>query len=500
MSELHVAEDPTSPSLESTPAPSRRRWRPWWGILLLLVLAWSVGFYSYYRHVSDRDLREAIAEADRLEPNGWRIDDIEAQRRFGPDEENAALVVLKVKGLTPANWPPSTNAGTPGGSVATPPVPLDLWARFGELPPEVQLDPATHEDLKQELAKIGPAVEAANTLSGLTEGRFAVFWAPDGVSTILQCQDSRRAAILLQWMAILRAQDADANGACRALRGLIAASRAIGDEPTTVSQLIRMALEAMLVNTLERVLAQTQPSADELKLLQELLVAEEAEPLLFYGARGERAGMNNFVEAIKTGRTSASVVTGGTPGAADYFMSIAARRSHGQFLHLMNDYVEATRLPVEEQPARLKAIDQQVLQARMQYDVLIPLLMPAVRNSGEAFARTRAQLRCAVAALALERYRRDHGDWPKKLTDLEGKYLVTVPTDPYDRQPLRYLRTDDGVVVYSVGPDHEDNGGASNRHSSLAKHADLAFRLWDVRQRRQAPAELLAPPTLSLAP
>ncbi len=144
MSELHVAEAPASPSPESSSAPPRRRWRRWVGVLFLLILAWGVGFYAYYRHVSDRDLREAIAEADRLEPNGWRMEDIESQRRVVPDEENAALVVLKVKALTPPSWPPTTPGGSPGNAIVTPAVPLDLWARLGELPPEVQLDPATH--------------------------------------------------------------------------------------------------------------------------------------------------------------------------------------------------------------------------------------------------------------------------------------------------------------------------------------------------------------------
>jgi hypothetical protein len=500
MSELQVAEASASPSPESPPAPSRRRWPRWVGALFLLILAWSVGFYAYYRHVSDRDLREAIAEADRLEPNGWRMDDIESQRRVVPDEENAALVVLKVKALTPRNWPSTSPGGSPGDPPTTPAVPLDLWARLGELPPEAQLDPATHSELKTELDGMREAVATANTLNGLTEGRFPVAWAPNGVSTQLQCQEARRAATLLQWLAVLRAQDGDINGACRALHGLLVCCRAIGDEPTTISQLVRMSLEAIFVQTLERVLAQGQPSADALKRLQELLVAEEAEPLLLYAARGERAGMHNFVEELKAGRTSASPVTGGSSVLSDPVMSLVARRSHGQFLRLMNEYVETARLPVEDQPDRLKAIDHQVREAKVHYNVLIALLMPAITKSGETYLRTRAHLRCTVVALALERYRRDHGDWPKKLTDLEGKYLVTVPIDPYNRQPLCYLPTDDGVVVYSVGPDLEDNSGATNRHSYLAKHTDLTFRLWDVRHRRQAPAELLAPPTEAFGP
>jgi len=66
-------------------------------------------------------------------------------------------------------------------------------------------------------------------------------------------------------------------------------------------------------------------------------------------------------------------------------------------------------------------------------------------------------------------------------------YVREALSDPYDGQPLRWLRLDDGVEVYSIGPDGEDNGGKMDRQHPLTPGTDLGFRLWDVAKRRQPP-------------
>jgi hypothetical protein len=97
-------------------------------------------------------------------------------------------------------------------------------------------------------------------------------------------------------------------------------------------------------------------------------------------------------------------------------------------------------------------------------------------------------LNCARAALAVERYRRAQGHWPRHLDALVPTWLKEVPRDPYDARPLRYRRTADGVVVYSVGPDGTDNGGKLARNTAPKDGDDLGFQLWDVSKRRQKPA------------
>ena len=91
----------------------------------------------------------------------------------------------------------------------------------------------------------------------------------------------------------------------------------------------------------------------------------------------------------------------------------------------------------------------------------------------EAIARTRT----ALASLAIERYRLATGRLPEKLGDLVPAYLDAIPQDPFDGKPLRYKKLVKGYVVYSIGEDGEDNGGAEKNTEghSYGKGTDITF-------------------------
>ncbi len=89
----------------------------------------------------------------------------------------------------------------------------------------------------------------------------------------------------------------------------------------------------------------------------------------------------------------------------------------------------------------------------------IKLLFPAFLQVRQAMVRTLANSNGALAAVAVIRYQRQHGRLPETLNDLVGEFLEQVPLDPLDGQPLRYQRTDDGFVIYSVGVNQTDDGG-----------------------------------------
>ena len=97
-----------------------------------------------------------------------------------------------------------------------------------------------------------------------------------------------------------------------------------------------------------------------------------------------------------------------------------------------------------------------------------------------------AQLRTAVAALAAERFRIDHGRWPESLDQLVPRYIKAVPRDPFKEGPLKLVKLPDGVFIYSVGFDGKDDGGKINPKLRIRDGADTGFRLWNVDQRRQA--------------
>jgi hypothetical protein len=104
------------------------------------------------------------------------------------------------------------------------------------------------------------------------------------------------------------------------------------------------------------------------------------------------------------------------------------------------------------------------------------------------FPVSRARLRCAAVAMALERYRQKHGRWPDRLTDLVPEFLSAVPVDPFDGAPLRYRRQEEGVSVYALGRGPRDDGGAfATLNNPLAPTSNVGFRLWDPERRRWPP-------------
>jgi hypothetical protein len=481
------------------PKPRRRRRLLWVGVPLVLFVLWLAGMYAFFAYWMDRELRAAMAAADRDSPGGWKLEDIEAHREQVPDEENAALVVMKVKSLLPAAWPMEVKPSKPE--------PGPTWdMRLYELPPEVQLDAALLCSLRESLARVEPARAEARKLIGMTRGRFPLQWDDSIYLTKLNSPDARTASNLLRYEATLAAQDGDADRALALVRGMLEAARSVGDEPLLLSALVRFAGDVQAVQALERALAQGEPSIRELEAVQALLEKELAEPLLLQAVRGERAGMHKLLLSMRHGTTDLSelewIGTGPRPrkNFVDYFGPSLARYAHAHVLELMNQYVEAAKLSPEKQPPVLNNLDQKVRKAKAEYDIVTALIMPAMNKVSSTSCRSMGNLRCAAVALALERYRRDYRRWPETLDALVPKYLVAVPKDPQDGKPLRFTRRPDGVIVYWIGPDGTDDGGKLNRGNPWAQGTDQGFQLWDVNQRRQPVKELLPQPEEEPAP
>lgn len=460
---------------ESAASDTRWRWRKWllFSILGLVVLLLGVKAYQFLIGNFSAKLEEAIAEADRQDP-GWRLQELEARRRVIPDDRNSAGPALMVRTMMPRDW--STEK---------------LDRLLEKLPPEAQLNDQQQRELIDLLEAVEGPISQALVLADMPEGRYAINWSPDYISTLLpHTQEVRGVANLLLTGALLEAQEGNGDVTLRYCQAALNAGRSIGDEPTMISLLVRVACREMTIRCIERTLAQTLPSEASLRSIQKLLEDEEAQPLLLIAARGERAGQHQLLQAIKDGNVNASQLAGlgGSSGFQGWAGNLAggtlARRAHPWTLRWMSEFVEIAKLPLEEQEPRLRELE---IQVKNDPPVLSRLLIPAVLKVSQAFQRSQATVRCAIMALAAERYRLAKGHWPDSLSALVPEFVGKVATDPYDGAPLRYRRLADGVVIYSVGPDKTDDGGTLDRTNPLRAGTDLGFRLWDVAQRRQPP-------------
>lgn len=91
--------------------------------------------------------------------------------------------------------------------------------------------------------------------------------------------------------------------------------------------------------------------------------------------------------------------------------------------------------------------------------------------------KTVAQVRLAVTALAVERWRSAHGGRvPELISEITPNFLSAIPSDPFDGRPLRFKQLEKGYVIYSIGEDLTDDGGKTKTANAAdSNHYDITF-------------------------
>lgn len=456
-----------------------------WGVLILAVLA-AIGVFWNHTKMTSK-LQKTLAELDRTDP-GWRLEEIEAARADLPEEENSARVVVAATGQMPKRWP---SEGFPD-------------ERLRQLPPTEMLSGEDFVRLSKELADAGASLAIARKLADMPRGRHRIDHARNPIATLLpHLQECRNLVSLLTYESMRRNQKKDSKNALTVCRAALNAARSIGEEPFFISQLVRISCVVIVCEAIERTLAQGEPLPEDLSVLQKLLETEDAFRGLLISTRGERAMLNKVFEGIERGELDVNelegLYRGGRPSQSDRLKNMLiglwrldTHEDHALFLSLMTRRINDVRFPMHEQASSERAFEEEI-RSLPKNAMITRFLMPAMSKMGEAFRRKHAYLRCAIVALASERYRREKQTWPEKIDQLCPQFLTAVPLDPYDGKPLRSRRVKDGVVIYSVGQDATDNGGNLDRERLGSPGVDLGFRLWDVSKRRQ-PARPKPPP------
>ncbi|MFO0810823.1 MAG: hypothetical protein U0746_19510 [Gemmataceae bacterium] len=473
-------------------APTRVRWRCLRrAALALLVVAglWAV-VVQHFRRLDRQAWTDACAEADRLDP-GWRWDEMARpavpRRSVGVDQIAAAAKVLKAR--KPAN----------GAEVHTAIEKVPLLRR---LAPELvaQLRAATAPD---------PALTAVEALADLPAAPLP--WPNSPV--LIDHQSNPVGADPLDYVRlgkdflylqlVLRCDDSDMDAALGSIRALNAASRPPAEYPNgDMYNLIAGAIQAYAARGVERMLAQSELSPATLDAIRRLFEAEGKRNLLLPYYRGKRATIEDTIRAVDEGRlpraevaqwglfadpppTSWPTLNSWLQGvtSADFKRSNATvmLRGYTWLVERLKESPDAMPSHVSEWKTRLAQMPQSLF-----LDGRLALEMFREINEYTALVR------CAAVAVAAEQFRRERGHWPAALDELVPRYLAAVPADPFDLAPLRLVRRPDGIVIYSIGPNGKDDGGAV-AGDGVPRPTDHGVRLWDVAQRRQPPASRTRP-------
>jgi hypothetical protein len=177
--------------------------------------------------------------------------------------------------------------------------------------------------------------------------------------------------------------------------------------------------------------------------------------------------------------------TQGSQGRAGYFLATAAvsllrvtglmERDKAYFCNQTAHELAALELPY---PARFAACQQIAASTNGPPPMFVfsRMLLPGLGSFHIRVADQTALARVAATSLAIERFRLAHTNaLPQSLEQLVPTCCKAVPADPYDGQPLRYKMHGASYVVYSVGSDGQDDGGAAWDSPHLRVPQDIAF-------------------------
>jgi hypothetical protein len=304
----------------------------------------------------------------------------------------------------------------------------------------------------------------------------------------------RDAARLLRLEAQARCAHGDIRGAMDDIAAIRAMSRHLATDPILSSRAIAQGICAIARATLESRLAHFSPSAEDLASVpfapgfsfcdgyRQALRIEEA------------VGLAAFVHLEESEQDKVRI-TGDEPLPVMLFAKPSWRlvlSTQRMFYRVydLDDYRAMMRKAQEAGRAPYRvALDQWydygVMVDDHRHGPVTGLFMPAAHRVAQGDAKAEATDRLVDLALAAAAYRAKNGRYPSKAEELAPGFIPAVPTDPFSGSPLVMRPVDGGMLLYSVGPDGHDDGGAEYRTG--AETWDITFCLGEKvwRERRE---------------
>ena len=454
---------------------------PRWLKFLLMLLGFLVGVAALLWVIADISTRDSLeAEIEELRAKGWPTTLEELMHSEIPPEENAAAVyeqafaqhkMLDMKGEE-FLWK------------------LEDPKVFGVI------DDVGLSYLEARLQENEQALMLLHQAAQMPECHFDLVRPPPvwmEMSVLSNCRGLTRLAVFATRAAIARGRGA---AALRYWQDSIAVSHALADHQVIIAVLVRFACVSISLGALESVLQSDLLNEAQLQQALATLDALQGRGSFASAMQGELAvaiASFNTRQIVPFGTAAAKRASGqpltwmdrlanaGNWGYRTWLFRPVRRydelnlvRFIGRFAPLYEEPFYKVRAQREQLPKEAAQLAGYLLFSNWQCAVFAKIL--------EDHARHEARVASARAAVALEIYRKRHGEYPDTLDALVPSILPEAPIDPFDGKPLRYVNSDERVAVYSIGEDLQDDGGSAEP-DTYGDLPDIVFTL------RRAPEE-----------
>jgi hypothetical protein len=263
-------------------------------------------------------------------------------------------------------------------------------------------------------------------------------------------------------------------------------------DPIAISQLVGMACDSIALAGFENILSVAGPNLAAAEAVRTTVAAHRPRFRLRRALEGEIATYSTGMNGLRRGSPAKDeahrqlLVLYGSgknavppdilqkyPPLGNPLVNQLLDANQAYYLSLMRPLVAASERPyVVDGPflKRLQALtDTETRNPAEQLAAPELILGGMITHAVQA----RAQEEAIIAGAALLAYKGRHGTYPDRLEDAAS----TPMRDPFSTRPLKYRREGDGIVVYSVGPDGNFDGGMPgaprDRHQAYFRYPTM---------------------------
>jgi hypothetical protein len=387
-----------------------------------------------------------------------------------PDIDNAAFLYERAGGILESSISKMKKESADKGLKAE-----IAWYKWHDLVDGGNFDPKDlelEEFLRQHKNTLTLILEATKKPDCYFEHEY---YKPSIGEPLEEAMFARQIAGLLKFDALYKAANGDLRAALEDINAMFILARRVGDEPIILSTLTAAAIERETIQTLQSISAAHQIKPEELDIVK-------FNGFLSYQRLMQRAF--HFEEAEQLNLLSEIGTIWNYPGLkqisqSDFWLAPAAFRIF--FLNFEEESMRWYFANVEN------LISQPYYETKDECEQLIRIIKGnpkspivgiyyvGIDTNIQFMAHADAQHRVAELGWAMYRYRAKKGKYPENLSDLLPEYMADLPLDPFDGKPLRFKQTDGKIIIYSIGPDEIDDGGAP--YDQETNKGDVIFEL-----------------------
>ncbi len=456
---------------------------PRWLKFLLMLLGFLVAVAVLLWVIADISSRDSLeAEIEQLRAKGWPTTLEELKASPIPASENAALIYEQAFAQHKMlDW-----AGQ------------EFLGKLEE--PEVHgtIDEEGLAYLQAHLEENEEVLELLHQAAQMPECHFDLLRPPPvwtAMSLLSKSRAMTRLAVFATRVAIARGRGA---AALRYWQDSMAVSHALADHQVIVAELVGFACVSISLRALESLLQSDFLNEAQLQQALATLDALQGRGSLASAMQGELAvviASFNTRQIVPFGTAAAKRASGqpltwmdrlanvGNWGYRTWLFRPLHRydqlyllRFQGRLTPLCNERFDTVRAQREQLGKKAAQVPRYLPFSSWRCANFLKIL--------EAQAAHEARVASARAAVAVEIYRKRHGEYPDTLDALVPSILPEAPIDPFDGQPMRYIKEDGRVAVYSVGKNLRDDGGSAEP-DTYGYPPDIVFTL----RRASTPTE-----------